>query len=70
MTNSGYDLDHANAALARDEADMVAFGTLFIANPDLPLRFATGAILNKPDPATFYGGDAKGYTDYPFLEVR
>ena len=70
MTNSGYDLDHANAALARDEADMVAFGVLFIANPDLPLRFATGAPLNKPDPATFYGGDEKGYTDYPFLEVR
>lgn len=70
MTNSGYDLAHANAALARNEADMIAFGTLFIANPDLPLRFATGAPLNKPDPATFYGGTAKGYTDYPSLATH
>ena len=70
MTNSGYDLARANAALAGDEADMVAFGVLFIANPDLPLRFATGALLNEPDPATFYGGDAKGYTDYPSLAAH
>ena len=69
MTNSGYDFARANAALAKDEADMVAFGVLFIANPDLPLRFATGAALNKPDPATFYGGDAKGYTDYSSLDA-
>ena len=70
MTNSGYDFARASAALARDEADMVAFGALFIANPDLPLRFARGAPFNKPDPATFYGGDAKGYTDYPFFDIR
>ena len=48
---------------------MVAFGVLFIANPDLPMRFSRGAHLNKPDPSTFYGGDAKGYTDYPLLDM-
>lgn len=67
MTNGGYDLARANAALARGEADMVAFGVLFLANPDLPLRFARGAPLNTPDQATFYGGNAQGYTDYPFM---
>ncbi|MGW2215870.1 alkene reductase [Nonomuraea sp. NPDC001684] len=48
-------------------ADLIAFGRLFLANPDLPRRLATGAPLNAPDPATFYGGDAAGYTDYPAL---
>ncbi|MDO9372433.1 MAG: alkene reductase [Gammaproteobacteria bacterium] len=67
MTNGGYDLARANAALAKGEADMVAFGVLFLANPDLPLRFARGAPLNTPDQATFYGGNAQGYTDYPFM---
>jgi N-ethylmaleimide reductase len=70
MTNGGYDLARANAALAKDEADMVAFGVPFLANPDLPVRFAKGAPLNAPDPATFYGGSEKGYIDYPFLDVR
>lgn len=67
MTNSGYDLARSNAALASGNADMVAFGVPFIANPDLPLRLSTGAPLNTPDQATFYGGNEKGYTDYPFL---
>jgi len=44
---------------------IVAFGTLFLANPDLPERFAEGAPLNAPDRATFYGGDHRGYIDYP-----
>ncbi|MEO3874971.1 alkene reductase [Nonomuraea sp. B12E4] len=48
-------------------ADVIAFGRLFLANPDLPRRLATGSALNTPDPATFYGGDATGYTDYPAL---
>lgn len=48
-------------------ADLIAFGQLFLANPDLPRRLATGSPLNRPDPATFYGGDAAGYTDYPAL---
>ncbi|MHC5544084.1 alkene reductase, partial [Singulisphaera rosea] len=45
-----------------------AFGQQFIANPDLPLRFATDAPLNAPDPSTFYAQGPAGYTDYPFLE--
>ena len=48
--------------------DLVAFGQLFLANPDLVERFRRGTKLNAPDPATFYGGDAKGYIDYPTLE--
>ena len=67
MTNAGYDLERANAALAAGEADMVAFGTLYIANPDLAERLAQQAPLSTPDPATFYGGDATGYTDYPAM---
>jgi 2,4-dienoyl-CoA reductase-like NADH-dependent reductase (Old Yellow Enzyme family) len=46
----------------------VAFGKLFIANPDLPKRFALGAPLNKPDSSTFYGSGPCGYTDYPALD--
>lgn len=65
MTNAGYDRERANAALAAGEADLVAFGVLYLANPDLPERFAKNAPLNAPDPDTFYGGNAKGYTDYP-----
>ena len=55
------------AALSAGAADLVAFGRLFLANPDLPARFAQGAPLNTPDPDTFYGGDERGYTDYPTL---
>ena len=67
MANGGYDREHAAAALASGAADAVAFGQLIIANPDLAARFQSGADLNDPDPATFYGGDEAGYTDYPFL---
>jgi N-ethylmaleimide reductase len=66
MVNNGYDKALAEQAVA-DGADLVAFGKLFIANPDLVERLRRNAPLNKPDPATFYGGDAKGYTDYPAL---
>lgn len=69
MANADYDLGRANAALAATDTDLIAFGALFLANPDLPLRFARNAPLNTPDPETFYGGDAKGYTDYPALSV-
>ncbi|MEU9861130.1 alkene reductase [Streptomyces sp. NPDC047971] len=48
-------------------ADMVAYGALFLANPDLPARLAAGGPFNTPDPSTFYGGDHRGYTDYPTL---
>jgi len=67
ITNGNYDLESANAILAKRGADMVAFGRLFIANPDLPLRFAKQAALNILDLETLCGGDERGYTDYPFL---
>ena len=55
------------AAVAAGRADAIVFGRPFIANPDLVARLARDAPLNAPDPATFYGGDARGYTDYPTL---
>ena len=67
MVNNAYTRELAEAALA-DGADIVAFGRPFIANPDLPHRLQTGAPLNTPVPATFYGGGAEGYTDYPALD--
>lgn len=67
IANGGYTLETANRAIATGEADLVSFGALFLANPDLPKRFAKNAALNTPDPSTYYGGDAKGYTDYPAL---
>ena len=60
-------LESAQAILDEDLADAGAVGRLFIANPDLPRRWAEGAGLNEPDSATFYGGGAEGYTDYPAL---
>jgi N-ethylmaleimide reductase len=63
----GYDKASAIRALAEGRGDAIAFGKLFIANPDLPRRFALGAPLNAPDPASFFGGDARGYVDYPAL---
>ena len=63
----GYKFADANETIAKGWADMIAFGRLFISNPDLPHRFAVGAPLNPYDRSTFYGGDAAGYTDYPAL---
>jgi N-ethylmaleimide reductase len=68
MANGDYTYDRATACLARGDADLIAFGRLFLANPDLPERFAKRAHLNVPRPETFYGGDEKGYTDHPRLE--
>jgi N-ethylmaleimide reductase len=68
IVNGGYTAASGNAAIARGDADLVAYGAAFLANPDLPNRFRQGAALNPPDRATFYGGDARGYTDYPTLE--
>lgn len=65
----GYTHERADAVLQSGRADLVAFGRLFLANPDLPERFRQHAALNTPDPDTFYGGDAHGYTDYPTLEA-
>jgi N-ethylmaleimide reductase len=67
MANGGFDQAKAEAALEGGLADLVSFGALFIANPDLPNRFAQNAPLNPPDQATFYGGGANGYIDYPAL---
>ncbi|MEY4760210.1 MAG: hypothetical protein RLZZ200_66 [Pseudomonadota bacterium] len=67
IANEGYDLESGNAAIASGAADAVAFGKLFIANPDLPRRFREGSALNAPDFSTFYGRGTKGYTDYPTL---
>ena len=68
IANNGYDFELANKVLAANEADLIAFGKPFIANPDLVERLKRAAPLNAPDKATFYGGGAKGYTDYPALD--
>jgi len=68
IANEGFSFETANQAVAAGEADAMAFGKLFIANPDLPRRFALGAPLNAPDPSTFYGSGPHGYTDYPALD--
>ncbi|XVN48579.1 alkene reductase [Novosphingobium rhizosphaerae] len=62
----GFDRAGADAVLETGDADAVAFGRAFIANPDLPERLRLGLLLTPYDRATFYGGDARGYTDYPF----
>ncbi|MEA6639110.1 alkene reductase, partial [Salmonella enterica subsp. enterica serovar Anatum] len=59
----------ADAAIRAGQGDAVAFGRHFIANPDLPRRLQLGAALNPYDRATFYGGAARGYVDYPALET-
>jgi N-ethylmaleimide reductase len=63
----GYTLERANEVLKQGLADLIAFGQPFLANPDLVERFRRGAPLNKPNPSTYYGGGATGYTDYPTL---
>lgn len=68
IANEGFTLETAQQALAANEADGVAFGKLFIANPDLPKRFANGAPLNPWITETFYSGGQHGYIDYPPLE--
>jgi N-ethylmaleimide reductase len=67
IANNGYDLNLATAHLASHEADLIAFGRPFIANPDLVARLQSGAALAAMNPATLYGGGAEGYTDYPAL---
>jgi N-ethylmaleimide reductase len=68
IANGAYDRERACAVLSAGRADLVSFGALFLANPDLPARLARGGPYNVPDPTNFYGGDAHGYTDYPVLE--
>ena len=67
IANNGYDLGLALEARRRNLADIISFGRLYIANPDLVERLRIGARLNVPDRATFFGGGAAGYTDYPVL---
>jgi N-ethylmaleimide reductase len=67
IVNTGFDKAKGDAFIAKRAADAVAFGVAYIANPDLVDRLRDGAPLNKPDPSTFYGEGAKGYTDYPAL---
>ncbi|MDB5643911.1 MAG: alkene reductase [Hyphomicrobiales bacterium] len=67
MANYDYTRERAAEAIGAGRADLVAFGKLFIANPDLVARFKANAALNEPDQKTFYGGDERGYTDYPAL---
>ncbi|MBW4642868.1 MAG: alkene reductase [Goleter apudmare HA4340-LM2] len=67
IANGGYDKEKGNAAIANGDADLISFGALFLANPDLPKRLRLDAPLNEGDRNTYYGGDEIGYTDYPFL---
>ena len=69
IVNGGYDRESGERAVADGEADLVAYGVPYLANPDLPERFRRNAPLNQPDVATFYMGEAKGYVDYPTLEA-
>jgi len=70
VVNTGFsavtDLEEVEDVLARDDADLVAVGRPFLANPDLPRRWREGLPLNEPNPQTFYGGGSEGYTDYPY----
>jgi N-ethylmaleimide reductase len=70
IANNGYDFELANKQLEANAADLIAFGKPFISNPDLVERLKKDAPLNPWDKNTFYGGGAKGYTDYPTLGAK
>jgi N-ethylmaleimide reductase len=67
VSNMGYSADEAEQAITEGKVDAVAFGTSFLANPDLPTRIAAKAALNAPDPTKFYSPGPEGYTDYPAM---
>ncbi|MHC8334559.1 alkene reductase [Pseudomonas sp. LB3P25] len=67
IANGGYDAERAGTALSLGDADLVSFGTGFLANPDLVERFKHNSALNEADPTTFYQGGDRGYTDYPTM---
>ncbi|KAI3774169.1 hypothetical protein L1987_48713 [Smallanthus sonchifolius] len=70
ISAGGYDMEDGNNVVAENRTDLVAYGRLFLANPDLPKRFELNAPLNKYNRETFYTPDPIiGYTDYPFLET-
>ncbi len=66
LGNLGFSQESADAAISKGTVDLVSFGTLYIANPDLVQRFEQNIPLSKADPDTYYTGGAKGFTDYPF----
>ena len=68
IANCGYNRETGETELEKGIAQLISYGTLFLANPDLPKRFELNAELNEPDRATMYGGKDQGYIDYPFLE--
>lgn len=68
MLNGAYTPERARRAIQHGDGDCIAFGRLFLANPDLPARIRQNGPYNEPNPATFYGGGAEGYTDYPALD--
>jgi N-ethylmaleimide reductase len=67
--NMGYTPAEGATAVAEGKLDAVAFGTAFLANPDLPARIKADAVLNAVDPSTFYSAGPEGYTDYPALQT-
>ncbi|WP_248305183.1 alkene reductase [Devosia sp. 1566] len=69
VVNGGFDRAKGDAVLSAGHADLVAFGVPFLANPDLVERLRVGAPFNTSDPTTFFGEGARGYTDYPLLEL-
>jgi N-ethylmaleimide reductase len=69
IANQSFTLETGEKIIKDGYADMVSFGTFYIANPDLPTRFAKNLALASPDQKTMYGGGAKGYTDYPVAQV-
>ena len=70
IANGGYNLESANASVASNDVDLVAFGVPFLANPDLTERWKRGAPLNAPQFDLFYTGEERGYTDYPTIEQQ
>jgi N-ethylmaleimide reductase len=66
ITNGGINQERGNWLIDAGQADLIAFGQLYIANPDLVERFADSVELAAPDRSTYYGGDERGYTDYGF----
>jgi N-ethylmaleimide reductase len=70
IANAGYNKESGEAELEKGIAKLISYGSLFLANPDLPKRFEMDAELNQPDGATMFGGNEKGYTDYSFLATE
>ena len=68
IVNMGYGAEEEANGIEQGKFDAVAFGTSYLANPDLPARFKASTTLNEADPATFYSAGPKGYTDYPALD--